>query len=238
VFALFAFSSTGNTGLSQSFSRQAMYEGQMGDTPSTLSEKLRQAGLKFGDPVFIRIFKEEFLLELWLRPTGEERFKLFAGYPVCAISGELGPKLVQGDNQAPEGFYAAGLRHFNPHSRFHLSFNIGYPNAYDRSHGRTGEFIMVHGNCVSAGCFAMTDTYIEEIYGLAEAALKKGQPFFRIHIFPFRMTAANLNSHASSSWLEFWRMLKPGYDYFETRQIPPDIIVRDKTYLLSDKNIR
>jgi murein L,D-transpeptidase YafK len=204
--------------------------------PVSLDDKLRQAGLKRGDPVFIRIFKKEYLLELWMRQAGENKFKLFARYPVCAMSGKLGPKIVQGDNQAPEGFYAVGLRHFNPHSRYHLSFNIGYPNAYDRSHGRTGDFIMVHGNCVSAGCFAMTDPYIEEIYGLAEAALKQGQPFFRVHIFPFRLTEENLAPHALSPWLEFWQMLKPGYDFFEQHKIPPDMIVRDKAYQFSGES--
>ena len=227
------------------------------DLQLPLQQRLELQGVRKGAPVFIRIFKEEGILELWMRPdsaalnpasgaagweaTGpnnriQQEFKLFAVYPICAMSGTLGPKLEQGDMQAPEGFYAVGLRHFNPNSRFHLSFNIGYPNSYDRAHGRTGDFIMVHGNCVSAGCFAMTDRYIEEIYGLAEAALLSGQPFFRVHIFPFRLEEGNLKRHSASNWLDFWQMLKPGYDYFEKYKIPPDMVVRDKAYVLSEEN--
>lgn len=205
-------------------------------------DRLKAGGMKMGDPAFIRIFKEEMLLELWLAPDGtdgsDKEFKLFATYPICAMSGDLGPKVKQGDMQAPEGFYSVGLKALNPYSNYHLSFNLGYPNAYDRAHGRTGDYLMVHGNCVSAGCFAMTDLYITEIYKIVESALKSGQPFFRVHIFPFRLDEANLKRHADSRWAEFWRMLKPGYDYFEQHKTPPDIVVKNKQYVLSDKNRR
>lgn len=225
---------------SWAMSRPAGSEGRpdMEALRAPMAERLREAGFRAGDPVFMRIFKEERLLELWMQPAGspEAPFRLFAVYPICAMSGTLGPKLKQGDRQAPEGFYAVGLKQFNPHSRFHLSFNIGYPNSYDRSHGCTGDFIMVHGNCVSEGCFAMTDRFIEEIYGLAQDALRGGQPFFRIHIFPFRLNAENLRRHAASNWLSFWEMLRPGYDYFERHKLPPDIVVRNKAYALSELN--
>lgn len=147
------------------------------------------------------------------------------------MSGELGPKVRQGDMQAPEGFYAVSRRSLNPHSRFHLSFNVGYPNTYDRSFGRTGSYIMVHGDCVSAGCFAMGDGAVEEIYRLTEAAFDGGQRFFRVHIFPFRMTSEALRQRRGSRWFRFWTNLKTGYDLFEHRRVPPNVEVRDRRYV-------
>lgn len=188
--------------------------------PVTLEERLAARGFALGDPVFMRIFKEEAELELWLRRG--DRYELFRTYPVCKYSGGLGPKLREGDGQAPEGFYHVTRRQMNPHSQFHRSFNLGFPNAYDRAHGRTGSLLMVHGACVSAGCYAMTDHLIEEIYTLGEAALEQGQPFFRVHAFPFRMTAENLFRHSGSRWLDFWLNLKEGHDYFEHHGLPPD----------------
>jgi murein L,D-transpeptidase YafK len=119
----------------------------------------------------------------------------------------------------------------NPWSQFHLSFDLGYPNAYDRAHGRTGGYLMVHGNCVSIGCYAMTDPFIEEIYTLVEAALRDGQPYFRVHVFPFRMTEANLERHQESEWFEFWQNLKEGHDWFERTGTPPDVKVQSRKYV-------
>ena len=197
-------------------------------TPS-LKFELSNLGLNFGSPIFIRIFKETNELELWVK--GKERYQLFKTYEICCLSGELGPKQKEGDFQSPEGFYTVGSSQLNPFSSFHLSFNLGYPNRYDRAHGRTGSALMVHGSCVSAGCFAMTDRRVEEIYTLAEAALKNGQPFFRVHIFPFRMTAENMARHKNSQWLDFWNNLKHGYDLFEASLIPPDTRVKRKKYV-------
>ncbi len=180
---------------------------------------------------FIRIFKVEAELELWSRAEGEAQFSLAKTYSICAYSGALGPKLKQGDRQAPEGFYWVNKSRLNPNSRFHLSFNLGYPNAYDRAHGRTGDFLMVHGNCVSIGCYAMTDAGIEEIYGAVEASLEAGQPFVRVHIFPFRMTEANMARHSGSRWAAFWANLKEGHDLFEVSNIPPDTQVENKRYV-------
>ncbi|NUP06035.1 MAG: murein L,D-transpeptidase [Polyangiaceae bacterium] len=196
-----------------------------------LEKTLSKRNLSFGDEVFVRIFKEEAELELWMRADDEETFQLFKTYPVCAMSGALGPKEKEGDGQAPEGFYFVGPQALNPQSKYHLSFNIGYPNAYDRSLGRTGKLIMVHGDCVSIGCFAMTDERIEEIYSLGEAALSNGQKFFRVHVFPFRMTKKNMKRHARSPWSTFWANLKDGYDWFETRHVPPDVSVDDGKYV-------
>jgi murein L,D-transpeptidase YafK len=153
-------------------------------------------------------------------------FRHFRTRPVCTFSGELGPKQRTGDLQSPEGFYHVTPSRMNPHSRFHLSFDLGYPNAYDREHGRTGSALMVHGACVSIGCYAMTDRGIEEIYTLLDAALRDGQPFVRVHVFPFRMTAEAMRRHRGSEWREFWENLRTGYDMFETRKRPPNVIVR------------
>jgi len=189
---------------------------------------LAQKGLSFGSSIYIRIFKEEAELEVWLQHGA--RYELFKTYPICAESGTLGPKEREGDAQSPEGFYSVTASKLNPRSNYHLSFDIGYPNAYDRSLGRTGSFIMVHGNCVSIGCFAMTDPGIEEIYLLAQAALEKGQKSVAVHVFPFRMTAENTRQHASSRWAPFWSELKAGYDAFEAKHVPPDVDVNGGHY--------
>jgi len=185
--------------------------------------------LRYGAPVFVRIFKREAELELWLR-GGEGKFILFRKYPVCKFSGELGPKQREGDNQAPEGFYSVAPRQLNPSSKFHLAFNLGFPNQYDRAHGRTGSALMVHGDCVSIGCYAMGDAGIEEIYTLAAAALHAGQGAFAVHVFPFRPTTGALSAARDSPWFGFWNELKPAYDFFEREHIPPPIAVEHGRY--------
>ncbi len=194
----------------------------------SMETALRAKGLRWGAPVFIRIFKEEKQLELWV--DDGKQFKLLKTWPICKFSGALGPKLKEGDGQAPEGFYFVSRARMNPHSRFHLSFNLGYPNSYDRAHGRTGSALMVHGNCVSIGCYAMTDPRIEEIYSLCDAALQNGQRFFRVHCFPFRMTEANMKKHRKSKWTKEWQNLKVGSDWFEKTKRPPNVEVRGKRY--------
>lgn len=191
-------------------------------TKPTLERDLVKLGLEFGAPVFMRIFKREKELELWVEGDAH-RFVLFRTYPICTYSGDLGPKQRGGDNQAPEGFYRVAARQLNPLSRFHLSFNLGYPNAYDRAHSRTGNFLMVHGSCVSIGCYAMGDDAIEEIYTLAAAALQGGQPAFEVHAFPFRLEQENLDSKSDSPWHAFWSELQPAYEAFEQSHKPPAI---------------
>ncbi len=193
-----------------------------------LEEELRARNLSFGAPVYMRVFKESSELEVWVKNS--EKFELFKNYHICYFSGDLGPKLRRGDLQSPEGFYYVKPGQLNPVSQFHLSFDIGYPNAYDRAHGRTGSALMVHGDCVSIGCYAMTDRNIEEIYALAVGAFRKGQPFFRVHVFPFRMTDENMKEHDGSKWTAFWRNLKEGYDVFEEDRRPPNVTVRNGKY--------
>ncbi|MDQ8699928.1 murein L,D-transpeptidase family protein [Hyphomicrobium sp. LHD-15] len=197
------------------------------ETVSLLGKK----GMNTAAPIFVRIFKEESELEVWkMRDDG--RFYHFKTYPICNWSGDLGPKQVQGDKQAPEGFYTISQTQMNPNSKFYLAFNLGYPNAYDRSLGRTGEALMVHGKCKSAGCYAMTDALAEEIYGLARDALRSGQTGFQVHAFPFRMTQEKLDRFKGHKWYAFWKTLKQGYDSFEINRIPPSIAVCEKRYVV------
>lgn len=198
-----------------------------------LERDLQELGLRFGAPVFVRIFKREKELELWIEGDAQ-RFVLFRSYPICTYSGELGPKQREGDNQAPEGFYRVSAAQLNPQSSYHLSFNLGFPNAYDRAHSRTGSFLMVHGSCVSIGCYAMGDDAIEEIYTLAAAALNSGQAAFEVHAFPFRLEAASLASENASPWHAFWSEMQPAYDSFEQVRRPPRIDVRERHYSIME----
>ncbi len=195
---------------------------------------LGKKGMRSDQPIFVRIFKEESELEIW-KQRDDGRYYHFKTYPICNWSGELGPKMKEGDRQAPEGFYRVARHQMNPNSQFHLAYNLGYPNAYDRAHGRTGEFLMVHGKCKSAGCYAMTDALIEEIYALSREAFIGGQDGFEVHAFPFRMTDENMARHRSSPHYAFWQTLKEGYDYFELTRTPPAIAVCEKSYLVNVK---
>lgn len=195
----------------------------MKQTPSYIShgpltERLKNYGLEKGDEVLIRIFKEEALLELWMRPKGKDQYIHFTDYPICNYSGTLGPKIYQGDKQAPEGFYQVNRQALNPYSQFYKSFNLGYPNTFDRSLGRTGNYLMVHGKCSSVGCYAMTDMQIEEIYGLVELALKNGQEYVEVQAYPFKMVQARLAQEEGSRHYEFWGNLQEGYNQFEQEQ--------------------
>ena len=193
--------------------------------------RLKAQRMTRGAPVYIRIFKQESRLELWMKKEG--RWALFNKFPICRWSGRLGPKLREGDRQAPEGFYAVTTASLNPHSSNYLAFNLGFPNAFDRAHGRTGSYLMVHGDCRSIGCYAMTDPAIAVIYGLVEAALKNGQTSVPVHIFPFRMTTKNLSRHRRSKWQKFWRQLQPAWSDFERTRKVPRVRVNGKRYVIS-----
>ena len=180
-------------------------------------------------PIFIRVFKEEAQLEVWKQERNGQ-YALLRSYEICKFSGRLGPKLRQGDKQAPEGFYEIERKNLNPWSRNHLAFNIGFPNAFDSSLGRTGDHIMVHGGCKSVGCYAMTHKNVEEIYALVREALLSGQDSVPFHAFPFRMTAANMARHADDPNMPFWEMLKVGHDAFERTARPPRVAACDGRY--------
>jgi murein L,D-transpeptidase YafK len=183
--------------------------------------RLTAKRLSAGSQVMIRIFKKESELELWLQKNG--RFELFQIYPICMWSGKLGPKRREGDLQAPEGFYRVDVNQLRLRGKNSRTFYIDYPNPFDKSLGRTGSAIMVHGHCQSTGCFAMHDPAMEEIYVLVERALFQGQIHIELHSFPFRMTEVNLAAHAGSDWQEYWRNLKVGHDLFEDTRLPPTV---------------
>jgi murein L,D-transpeptidase YafK len=228
LFALFTirFTSIANSNIpSSSRSRNSIQRVQPG-----LEKEFREKKLQYGSPIFIRIFKESMDLEIWVKSGN--KFNLFKTYEICTYgSGTLGPKTRRGDGQAPEGFYFVTPQLLNPLSDFHLSFDLGYPNKYDKIHKRTGGNLMVHGSCVSIGCYAMTDAGIEEIFAIADTAFRNGQKFFRVHIFPFRMNSENMETYKESEWIDFWNNLKEGYDFFEKNKVPPNVEVRNKKYI-------
>ena len=191
---------------------------------------LEQKNMPKDSPMLVRIFKEEAELEVWKQDSSGQ-YALLKTYPICRWSGELGPKVKEGDRQAPEGFYAITPGQMNPNSAWYLSFNIGFPNAYDRANDRTGAFLMVHGDCSSAGCYAMTDEQMGEIYALGREAFFGGEKAFQIQAYPFRMTALNMARHRNSPNMAFWRMLKEGNDIFETTRQEPKIDVCEKHYV-------
>jgi murein L,D-transpeptidase YafK len=215
-----------------SFALALSYHSGDRDTARELDDKLRGAHFSPGSPIMIRIFKRESELELWM--LKDERFQLFATYPICYWSGQLGPKEREGDHQAPEGFYSVELNQLHVSGRHPRSFDIGFPNAFDRTLGRTGSFILVHGGCRSVGCFAMTDPVMEEIYMLVERALQGDQERIQVQVFPFRMTDANLAPFANSKWYNFWLNLKEGYDAFEQTRMPPSISSCQHKYVVDD----
>lgn len=193
-----------------------------------LAERLAEKGFALGNPLLIRIFKQESTIELWMKRT--DRFELALSFPVCAWSGELGPKLAEGDRQSPEGFYLVSERNLNPNSAYHRAINVGFPNAYDQAQGRTGSFLMIHGSCVSIGCYAIRDAPVDDVYAMAESAFSAGQKSIPIHIFPFRLTPENLSAHNGGRWIDFWRNLSEGEAMFQATKIPPPAFVCNGKY--------
>lgn len=187
----------------------------------SLEQSLENIGAKIGDPIFIRIFKKEKKLELWVKPN--EEFKLCKTYTICTYSGDLGPKLKQGDKQSPEGFYTVSKKQLKPNSKYHLGLILDFPNKYDKYQKRTGSYLMIHGECSSTGCYAMGNRQIEEIYKMAEATLKNTQKKLHVHIFPFEMTPKNMKLHDTNRWYDFWVNLKLGHDIFERYNVVPII---------------
>jgi hypothetical protein len=137
----------------------------------------------------------------------------------------------EGDRQAPEGFYAISPAQMNPQSAYYLSFNTGYPNAYDKALGHTGSQLMVHGDCSSRGCYAMTDEQIAEIYSLGRESFFGGQKSFQFQAFPFRMTPINMAKHRNNPNMAFWKMIKEGYDHFEVTRQEPKVDFCEKKYV-------
>lgn len=204
--------------------------------PSSTLSLMSQKGMSKNDPILVRAYKKESELEVWKR-GGDGRYALLKTYPICRWSGQLGPKMREGDRQAPEGFYTITPAQMNPNSAYYLSFDTGYPNAYDRSLGRTGAHLMVHGTCSSSGCFAMTDEAIAEVYAVAREAFASGQRGFQFQSYPFRMTAENLAKHRQDPNIGFWKNLKEGADYFEVTKDEPSVGVCGRRYVFGGSDV-
>ncbi|MCJ8240032.1 L,D-transpeptidase family protein [Peteryoungia algae] len=200
--------------------------------PARLIAEIQKKGMERNSPIMIRIFKEEGKLEVWKAKTNN-RFDKVVEYDICAWSGRLGPKVKEGDRQAPEGFYPLTPYHLNPNSKYFLAINTGYPNQFDRANGRSGSHLMIHGACSSSGCYSMTDAQMLEIYAFARDAFKGGQQAVQLQAFPFRMTAENMARHRHSPHYDFWKTLKVGYDHFEVTKRPPEVNVCEKKYVFN-----
>jgi murein L,D-transpeptidase YafK len=198
--------------------------------PPELLSLLRGKKMPLHSPILVRVFKEEAELEVWKQDT-TGRFQILKTYPICRWSGDLGPKLREGDRQTPEGFYRVTPDLMNPHSSYHLAMNIGYPNSFDKANNRDGSLIMIHGDCWSVGCHAMTDEQISEIYALARESFLGGRPSFQVQAYPFRLTPANLARHRNNPNLAFWKVLKIGNDHFEATHIEPKVDVCNRVYV-------
>ena len=198
-------------------------------TPKLLAAMVEK-DMDLQSPILVRLFKEEAELEVW-KQDRSGRFALLKTYPICRWSGDLGPKVREGDRQAPEGFYSINPSQMNPQSAYYLSFNTGYPNAYDRSLGHTGSQLMVHGDCSSRGCYAMTDEQIAEIYSLGRESFFGGQKAFQLQAYPFKMTPVNMAKHRNNPNMPFWRMIKEGWDHFEVTRQEPKVDFCEKKYV-------
>ncbi len=190
---------------------------------------MSEKGMNARSPILFRAYKAESELEVWKQAASGE-YQLLKTFPMCRWSGQLGPKKTEGDRQVPEGFYAITAQQLNPNSQFYLSFNLGYPNAFDQQLGRTGSAIMVHGACSSRGCFSMTDEQVADIYALSREAFGGGQKAIHFQSLPFRMTPQNLAKYRADENMPFWRNLKEGSDHFEVTKREPQVSVCNARY--------
>jgi murein L,D-transpeptidase YafK len=193
---------------------------------------MQNKGVDSHAPILIRTFKKEAEFEIWkMKPDGH--YTHLRTFPMCRWSGQLGPKVREGDRQVPEGFYTITPGQMNPNSAYYLSFNVGYPNALDRTLGHSGGSIMVHGACSSAGCFSMTDAQIADIYAIAREAFGGGQRQIQMESFPFHMTAENMAKHRLDPNIAFWKNLKEGSDHFEVTKSEPIVGACGRKYVFN-----
>ncbi len=202
----------------------------------TLKKQFIAAGLQWpAYQIYIRSFKYDSQLEVWVRNNNDEPFKLFKTYSVCALAGTMGPKRMEGDYQVPEGFYY--INEFKPNSLYHMSLGLNYPNAADKivSHGTDpGGDIYIHGSCVTVGCIPIQDYQIEEVYILAMSAKSNGQDFIPVHIFPVRFNNVKSMAYFDKTTKDepdvqqFETKLKEVYDYFEKEKKLPVISIDAK----------
>ena len=201
-----------------------------------LKKEFEKKGLTYpAKYMFIRSFKLDSEMEIWVKNNASDTFRLFKSYRVCTLSGKMGPKRKEGDRQVPEGFYY--INDFNPNSNYHLSLGINYPNFSDRilsDAKNPGGEIYIHGNCITVGCIPLTDEFIDEVYIMAVNAKNAGQDFIPVHVFPVKFgNTGSMNylgtfSLTDGSSKQFWAELRGAYDYFEKHHRLPVVLVDDK----------
>ncbi|GAA0547124.1 L,D-transpeptidase family protein [Chitinophaga japonensis] len=201
-----------------------------------LKKEFEKKGLAYpAKYIFMRSFKLDSELEIWVKNSITDTFRLFKSYRVCTLSGKMGPKRKEGDRQVPEGFYY--INDFNPNSNYHLSLGINYPNYSDKilsDPKKPGGEIYIHGSCLTVGCIPLTDEYIEEVYILAVNAKNAGQDFIPVHVYPVKfgntrsMDYLGGVSLTDNSSQQFWVELKTAYDYFEKHHRLPVVLVDNK----------
>ena len=202
----------------------------------SLKKSIQQAGYGTDFSMLINAYKAEGKLEVWLKAKSDKQYSCFKTYDFCAHSGTLGPKVIEGDGQTPEGFYYINV--FNPMSSFHLSLGVNYPNSVDSARTgadrKTGGDIYIHGNCVTVGCIPLTDDKIDEVYILAVEARNSGQDKIPVNIYPFKMTNANIQKYSAQfpAQLSFWKSLQPGYLAFEKHRNMADVKEVKGKYIL------
>jgi murein L,D-transpeptidase YafK len=235
VAIIFSLSSKGNPPGNESFRTQQKKIARVKQAYTNKWPGIKSDLVKIGADttrfeLFIRIFKDEKIVEAWVKSPKNPVYQLYTTYPVCSNSGTLGPKRCQGDYQVPEGFY--NIYTFNPYSAYHLSLGVSYPNASDKIFAckrDAGGAIMIHGNCVTIGCIPITDPMIEELYVMAVEARNAGQKNIQIHIFPAKLTADKLatlkKKYTDPATQKLWDNLKEGYDKFETTKLLPTYTV-------------
>jgi murein L,D-transpeptidase YafK len=233
AFAMVVLATLALAGCGGIMSKSSSLRAQQSLKSATLT-KLKDMGSSPGQAMMIRLFKQSNEFEVWKR-TNAGTFKLFKTYDICAYSGTLGPKVKEGDRQAPEGFYNITPGLMNPNSNYYLSFNTGFPNKFDQAWGRSGSELMVHGDCSSRGCYSMTDEAIAEIYALVRESFAGGNAVVQMQIYPFRMTPQQLAVHSTNPNLDFWKNIKEGYDRFELAKVPPTWDVCEKKYVFDLK---
>lgn len=201
-----------------------------------LRKQLTIAGVKENFELLIIVFKHESILNVWLKAKSQSRYKHFKTYNFSAVSGNLGPKIKEGDLQIPEGFYH--IQAFNPQSKYHLSLGLNYPNKVDEwrsGKNKPGSEIYLHGGNETQGCMPLTDDKIKEVYILAIEAKNNGQTQIPVYIFPFKMNEDNMEKltteHPQNQF--FWENLKQGYDYFEKHGALPKIDECEGKYKLN-----
>ncbi len=234
LFAVSLIASAGGflAGCEESTLSPATSSRSLAPLPSKTVAGMEAIGSSKEAPVLIRTYKKEAELEIW-KMKADGHYAYLKSFPMCRWSGQLGPKVREGDRQVPEGFYSITPARMNPNSAYYLSFDVGYPNAYDRAMGHTGGSIMVHGICSSAGCFSMTDAQIAEIYAIAREAFAGGQRAIQMQSYPFHMTAENLAKYRLDKNIGFWNQLKEGFDNFEVTKQDVAVGVCNRHYVFN-----